>query len=239
MSRFWVIFRKDLRVARSEGLFLLIVLWAPLASGVTRWVVSALGRDMATLGLQMIPMWLAMNSILIGIMVLAMLFIMEKEAGTMAALRLTPITLIEIIAAKLTIALFISVASAIALILLNVGAIKIPELIVISTAGMLFMLAAGLLVAQFATSMMQFMTSVRLLMLPLAFPMILHFFPHVEAEWLKLIPTYFLVRASHEVVVMNASLADVAGDIGIMLLQGLILLAIAIFTIAKLEKRPS
>jgi ABC-type transport system involved in cytochrome c biogenesis permease component len=239
VSRFWVILQKDLKASWSEGLFLLIILWAPVASAITRWLVGVLGGDMATLGPRMVPMWLSMNTIVMGVMLLAMLFIMEKEHGTMAALRLTPLTLAELVSAKLTISLFISVASAISLVLLNVGAVNIPELTVISLAGMLFALAVGLLAAQFATNMMQFMVSVRLLMLPLMVPAILHFFPHVQADWLKVIPTYFLIRASSQVVVHGASLSDVAGDIGMMLLQGTVLLFVTIVIIAKRDRRPS
>ena len=237
MSRFLVIFGKDLKVSRTEGIFLLILLWSPIAAAVARWVIHLIGADFATWGPRLLPMWLTMTMIMIGMMLLAGLFIHEKENNTWAALRLTPITLWELITAKMVVALLLSVVSAALLILLNVGFDNIFPLLVITLFGSLFTLLFGLLVSHFGKTMMQFMITTRLFMLPLMLPAIIYLMPEVEADWLKFIPTYYILRATERIAVEGASLVDIAGYMAILAAVSVALLVVNLKIIARRERR--
>ncbi|HAZ31090.1 MAG TPA: hypothetical protein DCY61_00030 [Dehalococcoidia bacterium] len=237
MSRFLVIFGKDLKVSRTEGIFLLILLWSPIAAAMARWVIHLIGADFATMGPFLLPIWLTFNLIFIGVMLLAGLFIHEKENNTWPALRLTPITLWELISAKMVVGLLLSVVSAALLILLNVGFDNIFPLLVITLFGSLFTLLFGLLVSHFGKAMMQFMITTRLLMLPLMLPAIIYLIPGVEADWLKFIPTYFILRATEQVAVHGASLGDIAVDMGILTAVSIALLFVNLKIIARRERR--
>lgn len=237
MSRFLVIFNKDLKVARSEGLFLLILLWSPIAAAVARWVIHLIGADFAVMGPFLLPMWLTFMTIFIGVMLLALLFIYEKENNTWPALRLTPITLLELISAKMVVGLLCTLISAALLIWLSVGFDNMLPLLVITLFGSLFALLIGLLISQFGRTMMQFVMWSRLLLLPLMLPAILYLIPGVEADWLKFIPTYFILRATEKIAVQGASLVDIASDIGILVAVSVALLVANLKIIARQERR--
>ncbi|MCL0080313.1 ABC transporter permease [Dehalococcoidia bacterium] len=237
MSRFLVIFGKDLKVSSREGIFVLILLWSPIAAAVARLIIHWIGADFATLGPFMLPMWLTFNLIFIGVMLLAGLFIHEKENNTWPALRLTPISLWELISAKMLVGLLLSVVSVVLLILLNVGLDNIFPLLVITLFGSLFTLPFGLLISHFGKTMMQFMITTRLFMIPLMLPAILYLIPGVEAGWVKFIPTYFIMRATERVAVKGASLLDVAGYLGILTAVSIALFFVNLKVIARRERR--
>ena len=237
MSRFLVIVNKDLKVARTEGLFLLILLWSPIAAAVARWVIHLIGADFAVMGPFLLPMWLTFMTIFIGVMLLSLLFIHEKENNTWPALRLTPITLLELIGAKMVVGLLCNLISAALLIWLNVGFDNMLPLLVITLFGSLFALLIGLLISHFGKTMIQFVMWVRLLLLPLMLPAILYVIPGVEAGWLKFIPTYFILRATEQVTVHGASLGDVAVDLAILAAVSVALLMVNLKIIARRERR--
>lgn len=237
MSRFLVIVNKDLKVARTEGLFLLILLWSPIAAAVARWVIHLIGADFAVMGPFLLPMWLTFMTIFIGVMLLSLLFIHEKENNTWPALRLTPITLLELIGAKMVVGLLCNLISAALLIWLNVGFDNMLPLLVITLFGSLFALLIGLLISHFGKTMIQFVMWVRLLLLPLMLPAILYVIPGVEADWLKFIPTYFILRATEQVTVHGASLGDVAVDLAILAAVSVALLMVNLKIIARRERR--
>ncbi|MBT9160633.1 MAG: ABC transporter permease [Dehalococcoidia bacterium] len=237
MSRFLVIFNKDLRLARTEGIFLLILLWSPIAVAVARWVVHLIGADFAYWGPGLLPMWLTFMMIFIGLMLLAPLFIYEKENNTWPALRLTPITLLELISAKMVVGLLCILVSAALLILISIGFDNILPLLVITLFGSLFTLLVGLLVSHFGKTMMQFMIGVRLVLIPLMLPAILYVIPGVEVGWFRIIPTYFILRATEQVAVHGASLGDVAVDMAILAAVSVVLLVVNLKIIARRERR--
>jgi len=237
MNRFLVILSKDIKVSVQEGIFLVILLWSPIAAAIARLVIHLIGADFAQLGPFMLPMWLTFMLIFVGVMLLPGLFINEKENNTWPALRLTPITLFELISAKMVVALLLCLLSAALLILLNVGLDNILPLLVVTLFGSLFMVLVGLLVSHFGKTMMQFMITVRLLMLPLMLPAILYVIPGVEADWLKFIPTYFILRATEQVAVHGASLGDIAGYLGILATVSAALFFVNLKIIARGERR--
>ncbi|MBT9161354.1 MAG: hypothetical protein DDT26_02659 [Dehalococcoidia bacterium] len=237
MSRFLVIFNKDLKAARTEGLFLLLLLWSPIAAAVARWVIHLIGADFAVMGPIFLPMWLILTMLTIGMMLLAALFIYEKENNTWPALRLTPIRLWELITAKMAVGLLLSLITCALLIGLNVGFDNMLPLLVITLFGSLFALLTGLLFSHFSKTMMQMMIQQRLLLLPLMLPAILHLIPGVEADWLKFIPTYFILRATEQVAVYGASLGDIAADMAILAAVSVVLLVVNLKIIARRERR--
>ena len=237
MSRFLVIFGKDLKVSSSQGFFLLMLLFPLIAAAIGRWIIHLIGGDFAVWGPRLLPMWLITAMAAIGVMLLAALFVNEKENNTWPALRLTPITLLELISAKLMVGLLLSLLSAALLILLSVGVDNILPLLVISLFGSLFTLLLGLVISHFTRTMMQLMVGVRLLMLPLMLPAIFYLIPGVEAGWLKFIPTYFILRATDQVAVHGASLGDIAGYMGILAAVSVALLVVNLKVIARRERR--
>lgn len=237
MNRFLVICAKDLKVARSQGLLLLILLFPLIAAVIARYIIHLLGMDFAVMGPFLLPMWLTSIMIFIGVMLLAALFIYEKENNTWPALRLTPITLGQLIMAKMVVGLLCNLISAALLIWLNVGFDNMLPLLVITLFGSLFALLIGLLISHFGKTMMQFVMWVRLLMLPLMLPAILYLIPGVEAGWLKFIPTYFILRATEKIAVHGAALVDVASDIGILAAVSVALLVANLKIIARQERR--
>lgn len=237
MSRFLVIIGKDLKLSMREGMFVLILLWSPIAAAIARWVIHLVDGDFAVMGPRLLPMWLTFMTIFIGVMLLAGLFIHEKENNTWAALRLTPITLGELISAKMVVGLLLSVASGALLILLNVGLDNIFPLLVITLFGSLFALLIGLLISHFGKTMMQFMMWVRLALLPLMMPAIIYLIPGIEADWLKFIPTYFILRATERIAVEGASLVDIAGYMAILTAVSIALFFVNLKIIARRERR--
>jgi ABC-2 type transport system permease protein len=196
-----------------------------------------MGGDFAVMGPRLLPVWLTVVLIFVGVILLAGLFVYEKEKNTWAALRLTPITLWELISAKMVVALLPSVISAALLILLNVGLDNILPLLVITLFGSLFTLLLGLLISHFGKTMMQFMITTRLFMLPLMLPAILYLIPGVEADWLKFIPTYFILRATDRIAVEGASLIDIAGYMAILAAWSIALFFVNLKIIARRERR--
>lgn len=236
MSRFLVILGKDLKLSVREGIFILILLFSPIAAGIARLVIHLTGADFAVMGPFLLPMWLTFMLIFVGVLLLGMLFIHEKENNTWVALRLTPITLWELIAAKMVVGLLLSLVSAALLILLSVGLDNIFLLLVITLFGSLFSLLMGLLISHFGKAMMQFMIISRLFLLPLMLPAIIYLIPGVEADWLKFIPTYFILRATEQVAVHGASLDDIAGYMGILAAVSIVLFFVNLKIIARRER---
>jgi hypothetical protein len=121
--------------------------------------------------------------------------------------------------------------------LLNVGLDNIFPLLVITLFGSLFALLFGLLISHFGKTMMQFMITTRLFMLPLMLPAIIYLIPGVEADWLKFIPTYFILRATERIAVEGASLVDIAGYMAILAAWSIALFIANIKIIAGRERR--
>jgi hypothetical protein len=68
-------------------------------------------------------------------------------------------------------------------------------------------------------------------------PAIIYLIPGVEADWLKFIPTYFILRATERIAVEGASLIDIAGYMAILAVWSIALLFVNLKVIARRERR--
>lgn len=191
---------------------------------------EVLGYDLAGEALavrdRLLPV-LAMLLFLTETLGLANLIAQEIERGTLRALLITPMSVLDLFVGKSITGIVIGFAQA-ALLLLVTGALGYEPLLVLTALllGALLITGLGFLIASVSSDMMSVMSWGMLAMLIFGLPAVSILFPGTISDWVRIIPSYYLLDALHRVINFGASWQDVTAHLLILLLSGTALLVL-------------
>lgn len=209
---------------------------SPLPLHITRHE-ETLGYDLAGQSIAPRDRLLPLFAVLLFVMEtlgLANLISEEVERGTARALLVTPLRLREFIAGKSLVGIGLGLAQA-ALLMAVTGKLGINPLLVLASLllGALLLTGVGFLIAAVAQDIMGVMSWGMLAIILLGVPSVTVMFPGTISDWVKVIPSYYLVDALHRIVNFNAGWADIAPNLLIMLVVGVVLLVVGALVLRR------
>lgn len=182
----------------------------PLYLDVTEEVV---GMDMAGQQIpprdRMLPM-LAVLILMMETLGLASLISSEVEAGTIRALLITPMSIADLFVGKGVTGVALAFIQVLLLMAITGGLRQAPLLILTTLfLGSILVTGIGFLLASAARDMMSVLGWGILVVLLLALPALVVFLPGITTDWIRLIPTHYLVDTIYRVLNFDAGWADV------------------------------
>lgn len=160
---------------------------------------------------------------------LANLISAEISAGTIRALLVTPLRVEGLFLGKGITGVSLAFGESTALMAVT-GGLEQQPLVVLAALliGSLMVTGIGFMIASVSKDMMAVMSRGILAMLVLAIPAFNVLLPGLTTDWIKGLPTYYLVDPIHRVVNFGAGWGDVAGQLGMLVLFAAAFLAIGI-----------
>lgn len=183
---------------------------------------------------RMLPM-LAVFVLLIESLGLASLIAGEIAGGTLSALLVTPLTISGLFTAKGLFGTLFAFAQASLLLLLTGGLNREPLLILVALfLGAILVTGVGFLIASVGKDdLMSVMGWGVLAILLLVLPSLSILLPGFVSNWIKLIPSYYLVDTVYRVSNFEASWGDVSGNLAILLLYAIALMALGVVVLKR------
>lgn len=161
------------------------------------------------------------------VMGLGTIIVEEIEEKTAQAVLTTPLSMGQFLTSKVIVGVGLAFVQ-VFLIVSVTGTLFLAPLLMIITLliGSVFVTGVGFLIASFARDMMSVIGWSMLLLVLLTLPSMVVVFPMVGADWMRFIPSYYLVDTLHRGMNFGASLADVSANLVILLLIGISTLGI-------------
>ena len=154
----------------------------------------------------MIPIFIVMESILIGFFLIAALVFMEKDEGTILAYLVSPGKVPEYLAAKITLMVLLGCISAITLVGLTLGTgVDYAGMLLLVILGSMAAAIGGLILASFFQNISQASVWVIVIGVVLSLPFMSYYIPSFGPRFIKVIPTYSLLFAAKEVLFPTGS----------------------------------
>ncbi len=165
---------------------------------------------------------------------LASLISGEIEAGTLQALLVTPMRMEGLFMAKGTVGVGLAFFQSLALMAVTGGLSQQPLLIIVALLlGSLLVTGLGFLLASVATDLMSVMAWGVPIILLLALPSFSLLLPGLTTDWVKLIPSYYLIDTVYQAAVLNLGWADSALNLFVLTALSLAFLALGIVVLRR------
>lgn len=198
---------------------------------------EVLGYDLAGEALPIRDRMLPLFAVLIFMMEtlgLANLIAEEYERGTVRALLITPMKPRELFAGKSITGVLLAFLQALFLIAVT-GKLGIHPLLIITALllGALLVTGVGFLVASVSKDLMSVVSYGSLAMIVLGIPSVSIMFPGMISDWVRVIPSFYLVDTLHRVLNFGAGWAESSTNLIILALSGLAVLALGAFVLRR------
>lgn len=163
------------------------------------------------------PLVILMTIIIGATMVPATSLVTEKQKRTLNALNVTPTTLAELFTSKALVGMLLSVATAVAVLLLNraFGGQPILLLFVLILGAMAASLF-GILLGAFIKDITTLFAVIKGIGILLYAPAFVYLFPSIPQWVAQIFPTYYIVQPVIEIVQQGASLPDIAPELAVL-----------------------
>lgn len=200
-------------------------------------VVTTLLGDAASVpwDVRLFPLVVIMTVILGGTMVPATSIVEEKQRRTLGALTVTPVSVGEVLVAKGTAGVLVSVVMGLVILALN-GAFGAQPAVMALVLVLSAVLAStfGVILGALLRDINTLFAVLKGMGILLYAPALFYLFPEMPVAWVaRLFPTYYVIGPIIDLSLHNAAWGDIAGDVAV--LCGLI----AVFVVvAALVARP-
>jgi len=219
---------------------ILVEEWIALMAGTSMPVEfneEILGPDMAgsltPTRDRMLPL-LAVFVLMVEVLGLASLISEEITTGTIKAILITPLSTEGLFTAKGIFGVGLAFVQVTLLMLVTGGLIKQPILILlILLMGAVMVTGIAFLMASASKDMMSVMWKGMLAMLILAIPAMNVLLPGLTTDWIKIIPSFYLVDAVHQVINFDASWGAVWSNVLILAAFAGVFLALGILALRR------
>ncbi|NCC31703.1 MAG: ABC transporter permease [Chloroflexia bacterium] len=214
--------------------FVFLILGQDLPIEVTETV---LGPDMA--GAQIAPRQRMLPLLVVFVLMveclgLASLIASEVEAGTIRALLVTPLTMRGLFLAKGIFGSLFAFAQAAVLLLLTGGLAAQPLLNLLALlAGAAMVTGVAFLIASVGRDLMSVMGWGILAMLLLALPTLSLLIPGLVSNWMRLIPSHYLVDTLFRTLNFEAGWREVGANLLVLLAYAAVLMTIGTMTLQR------
>lgn len=191
----------------------------PLAIDATEEVLGLdLSGNQIPLRDQMLPM-MAVFILLVETMGLAALISGEIEARTINALLITPLTVGGLFVGKGIMGIGLAFTQAVLLMLVTGGLFQQPVLILVTLLlGAGLATGIGFLVASVAKDLMSVMAWGMLAIILLSIPAFTVLIPGLTSDWIRLLPSYYLIDTVFRAINFDVGWSDVLGNLVVLLL---------------------
>ncbi len=185
---------------------------------------------------RLLPLMVLMSVMIAGTMVPATSMVNEKARRTMSALGVSPATLGEIFTSKGMLGVLMSLFTGTLILFLNQAFGSQPALLMgVLLLGAIFSSTIGVILGALVKDITTLMAVVKSLGIFLYTPGILYMFPEIP-QWIgRLFPTFYIIQPVMEISQENASLVEIAPDLGILV--GLIILSVVILSLLAVRTR--
>jgi len=153
------------------------------------------------LNMKMIPVLLATDIIMLGFMFVAAMIFQEKKEGGLYAYRVSPGGTLNYILSKVIVNVMISVLFGVVFLFFTLG-FKTNYFYFLSIIflGAFLISLLGIFLAQFYSSLNEFIVVALIFNAVMALPVVSYFNPLIDIQILKIIPSYSLIYASDEII---------------------------------------
>ena len=215
-----------------------------LAVALVRGIIEVAGREvpveteMVLLGdeanipwdVRLFPLVVVITMFIGGLMVPATSMVEEKMHRTYRALLTTPATLADILGAKGLTGVILALANGLLILFINNAFGAQPALLVVLLVlGGIFAAAGGIIFGVLVKDLNTLFTVMKSMGIILYAPAFIFMFPEVPQWIAKLFPTYYVLGPIVDLTMNNATWADIAVDVYILIALIVALIAIAGF----------
>lgn len=183
----------------------------------------------------MVPSFLALNGSLMGLFFLASYIFLDKKEGVIKALAITPSPVWQYLLSKV---LMVTVTSLITSLIITIPVMGWQAnylwMIIFLVFTGFAASAMGLLLASFYDDISQSFGVFFLLIMAMMLPNIAYFIPSWNPQWMKLIPSYYLLEGFKEVILPQ-------GDMGYVLIvsAAALVLGVVLFILSEIRFKKS
>lgn len=158
----------------------------------------------------------------------------EIARGTIRALLITPLSISGLFISKAITGIGLSFGQA-ALFLLIAGGFSQQPVIVLLTLllGALLITGVSFLIASVSHDMMSVISWGMLALIALGLPSTVVLLPGLLADWVKLIPTYYLVDTLHRVMNFNADWSSIGSNLAILVIVSAAMMSLGITVLRR------
>jgi len=165
---------------------------------------------------------------------LASLISSEIVAGTLQALLITPMRMEGLFIAKGTVGVGLAFIQAVALMAVTGGLSQQPLLIIVALLlGSIMVTGLGFLLASVATDIMSVMAWGVPIILLLALPAFGLMLPGITTDWVKILPSYYLIDTVYQAANLNVGWADAGSNLLILLAFSLAFMGLGIVVLRR------
>lgn len=178
-----------------------------------------------------LPIFLAMEPTMLGLVMIAAFVFMEKDEGTIGAYRVSPGRIPEYLASKITLMIILGILSTIISTVLVVGfKADYLSLLAIVVVGSIFASGLGLILASFFDNISQSMVWIVFISIIFSVPFASYFMPSFAPLYIRLLPTYQLQFAIREAVFPTGNMEIINSTVLTFAVLSIISYAVAIFS---------
>ncbi|MBT3273902.1 MAG: ABC transporter permease [Spirochaetales bacterium] len=205
------------RAAVMAGLFDVFVQLAGIETRVEIDTVILGNSEIVPLGRRFLPLMVLLATVMSGLIIPASALVDEKQKGTLLAMQVSPVSFGEVVAAKSSFGLVMSLIMGLLILLMNRSFGENPGALLLTLVmAAAFACTFGGLAGILAKDIAALMSLMKSSMLLLYAPGILNLFPKVPPWIGKIFPTYYMFYPVLEVSQHGARLSDVALELGIL-----------------------
>ncbi len=211
---------------------------AELDTPVTVEAVPLGETEITSWSVRLLPLLVLMSIVLGGTLVPAVSLVNEKQARTLQALIITPMTIADVLAGKALLGVGLSLTMGVVILVLNQAFGSNPLLLVsVLALGALAAGIFGVMLGMLVKDMGGLFTVIKSLALLLYAPAIIQMVPQLPQALAQIFPTYYLIAPIQDIALKGATWAEVSGNV--VVLAGLIgvLLAGLTFIIQRQRQR--
>lgn len=175
--------------------------------------------------LNILPVFLLLNSAFAGLFIVATYIFMDKEEGTIRAFVVTPAKIWEYLLSKMGVMLVTGLITGLITTLLVAGfRVNYAHLIALLIATNMFGTAVGLFLSSFYDTITKAMGTIMVTFIALAFASVSYFMPSFSPWIIKILPSYPMIFAFREAFLENPNISYIYYNV-----VGFSILAILIF----------
>ncbi len=167
-------------------------------------------------------------------MSLASLIAEEVETRTVRALLVTPLNVSGLFLSKAVVGVGMAFLQALALALVTGLLATAPVLIItVLLLGSILVTGLGFLIASVARDLMSVVSWSTLVILVMSIPAFSLMFPGPVSDWMKLLPSYYLIQTINDAANYSASWSDVAGNLAVLTATTLVILGAGVMVLRR------
>ncbi len=196
----------------------------------TLWLTEESYQENIPFNKSVLPIFLAMEPTMLGLVMIAAFIFMEKDEGTIKAYKVSPGKIPEYLASKITLMIILGWISTIISTFLVVGFnADYLNLLIIVTVGSIFASALGLIIASFFDNISQSMVWILAASIIFSVPFISYFVPSFAPLYIRVLPTYPLQFAIREAIFPSGNTQIIYSTILTFTILSIISFILAVF----------